>query len=162
MKRPIMQGRKRVFICSPLKPKGNTAARRAADLRRNQENARLACEYALNRGVMPLAPHLYFPQFLSDSDPEEREMGMQLGLEWLESCDELWIIGRRITEGMEREIDVAEDLGIPVVLIDLYEEPVVSKSSRHFIGDAAYDCGYDDFDYDYFLDDEEGLLYDGD
>ena len=37
-----------------------------------------------------------------------------MGLTWLEQCDELWVIGRRISEGMKREIARAEELGIPV------------------------------------------------
>ena len=61
---------------------------------------------------MPLAPHLYFPQFLNDADPEDREEGIRYGLKWLVDCDEIWIIERRITEGMKREIGVARKRGM--------------------------------------------------
>ena len=38
-----------------------------------------------------------------------------MGLVWLLQCDELWIIGRRITEGMKREIAQAKAWNIKVV-----------------------------------------------
>lgn len=105
---------KRVFICSPLRPRGDTAEEREKDLLRNRHMASLACEYAADQGYMPLAPHLFFPAFLSDDDPQEREKGIHLGLEWLDDCDELWIIGNRITEGMKQEILHAEQREIPM------------------------------------------------
>lgn len=39
---------------------------------------------------------------------------MQLGLEWLSMCDELWTFGDRISEGMQAEIDFAKDNFIKV------------------------------------------------
>ena len=38
-----------------------------------------------------------------------------LGMLWLAECDEIWVVGNRITEGMEREIDMAKELGIPML-----------------------------------------------
>ena len=61
---------------------------------------------------MPLAPHLYFTEFLSDDDPADREQGIWYGLKWLEDCDEIWVIERRITEGMKREIRTARKRGM--------------------------------------------------
>lgn len=57
-------------------------------------------------------PHLLFPQFLKDEDPEERKLGIKLGLEQLAMCDELWIFGEEISEGMSQEIFYAEEKGI--------------------------------------------------
>lgn len=51
---------------------------------------------------------------MDDEDPEIREFGQVLGLEWLEECDELWVIGRRISTGMMKEIEQAKEWGIPV------------------------------------------------
>ena len=64
---------------------------------------------------MPYAPHLYFTTILSEEDDDERELGILLGLSWLVQCDELWIIGRRITDGMEREIAKAKEWNIKVI-----------------------------------------------
>ena len=66
-------------------------------------------------GKIPCAPHLYVTTILSETDEDERELGILLGLVWLSQCDELWIIGRRITEGMKREIAQAEAWNIKVV-----------------------------------------------
>ena len=105
---------RKVFICSPYRPRGETEAERSEDLKINREMAKRACDLAVSYGYMPLAPHLYFTQFLSDDDPMEREDGIQFGIEWLDECDELWVIGNRITKGMQREIRAARSKGIPI------------------------------------------------
>ena len=108
------RGLRKVFICSPFHPAGETKAEIAADLERNLERAKLACRAAVDRGYVPYAPHLYFPQFLSEDDEDEREMGILLGLTWLARCDELWVIGTRISDGMKKELEMAHEWGIPV------------------------------------------------
>ena len=105
---------KKVFICSPFRPRGKTKEERERDWKRNIDVANKACRYAVDHGCVPYAPHLYFPQFLSEADPDEREMGILLGLTWLAGCDELWVIGDRISEGMKREISKADEWKIPV------------------------------------------------
>ena len=60
------------------------------------------------------APHMLYPQILDDSVPAEREVGIQMGLRVLASCDEVWICGERISHGMGCEIAEAERLGIPI------------------------------------------------
>jgi hypothetical protein len=39
---------------------------------------------------------------------------MTIGLELLKICDELWAFGDRVSEGMAGEIEIADELGIPV------------------------------------------------
>ena len=51
---------------------------------------------------------------LDDSDPEERQLGIDLGNRMLRLCDELWLCGDRISPGMAGEKEMAERLGIPV------------------------------------------------
>ncbi len=106
---------KKVFICSPCRPRVETREEREKDWIRNVNLACHACRYAIDQGKIPYAPHLYFPTFLSDIDDEERELGILLGLSWLAQCRELWVIGRRITEGMEREIEKAKEWNIKVI-----------------------------------------------
>ena len=106
---------KKVFICSPCRPRGETPKARERDWIGNINRARQACRYAIDQGKIPYAPHLYFTTILSEADEDERELGILLGLVWLSQCDELWIIGRRITEGMKREIAQAEAWNIKVV-----------------------------------------------
>lgn len=72
------------------------------------------------RGYSPMAPHLYFPQFLNDGDPEERETGIEMGLKWLDGCDELWVVGDRISSGMAAEIARASEAGIPIKCVPAF------------------------------------------
>ena len=62
---------------------------------------------------MPIASHLLYPQMLNDSDPQERELGMDFGLALLACCDEVWVFGKP-SPGMEREITEAKRLNKPI------------------------------------------------
>lgn len=65
----------------------------------NINRAKTACRILTTLGFLPLAPHLYFTQFLKDEDAQERNTGMKLGMRWLEEADELWVFGNTISEG---------------------------------------------------------------
>ena len=93
-----------VYIASPF----------AGDTERNTERARGYCRLAVSKGCIPLAPHLLYPQFMDDDDREIRELGIFFALVLLSKCDELWVFGERISDGMSREIAKAERRGIPV------------------------------------------------
>ena len=86
------------YICSPYRD----------NPRVNVMRARQYCKFAVSKGRIPLAPHLYFPQFLSEID--ERGKVMSMNLELLRLCGEVWVFGDRITEGMAAEIAHAERL----------------------------------------------------
>ena len=94
---------KTVYICSPLR----------GDVEQNIINARAHCKYAVNCGVLPIAPHIFFTQFLDDNNPYERDIGIELALKQLRTADELWVFGD-VSQGMAREIDYAKALGKPV------------------------------------------------
>ena len=83
-----------VYICSPY----------AGDIETNTAAARRYCRFAVEAGYIPIAPHLLFPQFLNDSDPKERELGLFFGNALLSKCTEMFVLGNRISEGMEAEI----------------------------------------------------------
>ena len=75
----------------------------------------------LCRRLRVRAPHLWLPQFLSEET--ERELAISMDLLLLERCDELWVCGDEISEGMAREIARAEQVGIPTRYIteeDIY------------------------------------------
>lgn len=95
---------KLVYICSPY----------AGDVENNIRFARAACLYAAEHGCAPVAVHLLYPQILDDNVPAQREIGIQMGLRVLASCDEMWICGSHISHGMSCEIIEAERIGIPV------------------------------------------------
>ena len=105
---------KKVFICSPFAATAKDKEEKRKETIRNIQTARAASLYAVTEGVIPYTPHLYFPQFLCDDDQDCRELGQMLGLMWLQECDELWVIGRRISDGMKKEIEMAKKLDIPV------------------------------------------------
>lgn len=95
--------KKLVFICSPF---------RGREKAENVAMARRACRHAIDTDCTPIAPHLLYPQFLNDEG--ERNLGIAAGLQLLEHCDEVWVVGNRITEGMSKEIAKAAEAGIPI------------------------------------------------
>lgn len=91
---------KKVFICSPFRGDMEGNAKKAAAY------SRMACE----KGYLPIAPHLLFPQFLQEGIEAERKLGIKMGLELLLCCDEVWVFGEA-TEGMTMEIAFATKNG---------------------------------------------------
>lgn len=99
---------KRIFICS----------RYVGDIERNVETALALCRMAVEAGYAPFAPHLLYTRFLDDDDPVQRELGISLGLRFMEVCDEVWVYtGDGVSEGMRREITHARLLGKRIVEI---------------------------------------------
>jgi hypothetical protein len=100
---------KKVYIASPLR--GN-----------EEENIKNAIEYSryaiMECGVLPQTPHIFLTRFLDDNVEEERALGIKAGMQLLEECDELWVFGDVISEGMQAEIARAQVLGIPIEYID--------------------------------------------
>lgn len=97
-----------IYVCSPYR----------GDVKLNTENACAYCRLVMKQGGIPFAPHLFFTRLLDDSNEAERQQGLQLGLEMLKLCDELWVYGTP-SEGMRMEIDQAAHWKIPVRYHDL-------------------------------------------
>lgn len=109
---------KKVFICSPYR----------GDVK---ENAKIAGEFgrfAAMCDYVPVIPHLVFPQFLDDNDPQERILGITLGAELLKVCDMMWVVGSKITKGMQFEIDAAKVLKLPVRCYDTQRNRIPSET----------------------------------
>ena len=87
-----------VYICSPY----------SGDVVGNVAAARRYCRFAVDKGFIPIAPHLLYPQFLNDDDPSERELGLFFGNALMSKCAEVWVFGSRISSGMEAEIKRAK------------------------------------------------------
>lgn len=85
-----------VYICSPF----------SGDVKGNTERARIYSRFALDRGNIPIAPHLLFPQFMDDKT--ERRLAMHFNYVLLGKCKELWVFGNNISPGMAGEIKIAE------------------------------------------------------
>ena len=93
-----------VYIASPF----------TGDTEYNISRARGYCRFTVSCGCIPLAPHLLYPQFMDDSDPDDRELGLFFALILLGKCEEVWVFGERVSEGMSREIAKAKKRGLPV------------------------------------------------
>jgi len=89
---------KLIFICSPY----------AGDIEKNTEAAKAYCRNTMHLGI-PIAPHIYFTQFLNDENVPERIAGMRAGLHLLKLCDEIHVYGEP-TDGMIQEIELARKL----------------------------------------------------
>lgn len=87
-----------VYICSPF----------AGEVEKNIEAARNYSRFAVDKGYIPIAPHLLFPQFLNDADPRERQLGLFFGNALMSKCSEVWVFGNRISNGMAAEIKRAK------------------------------------------------------
>ena len=83
-----------VYICSPY----------AGDVEGNVAAARRYSRFAVGKGYSPIAPHLLFPQFMDDTDPHGRELGLFFGNAVMSKCSEVWVFGERISDGMAAEI----------------------------------------------------------
>lgn len=105
---------KKIFVCSPYRPTSKTEECRKDELMANINRAKIACRILTTLGFLPMAPHLYFTQFLKDEDAQERATGIRFGMEWLEAADEVWVFGESISEGMAAEIKRAYELKKPV------------------------------------------------
>lgn len=105
-----------VYVASPY----------AGDIQYNTEFAKQACRAVMESGHAFFAPHLLYPAILDDAQPEQRQLGMEMGLSVLSRCDELWAFGDTVSKGMQAEIDAAESMGIPVKYMTLSMEQELS------------------------------------
>ena len=99
---------KRIYVCA------------AFDEKENLEQVKEYSRYVLMRGAAPVVPHFYL-LCLDDSDPKEREIKQAAGLNLLWICDEAWIFGRTVTEGMKAEIQFCKSLNIPIRVVQKEE-----------------------------------------
>ena len=85
-----------VYICSPY----------VGDIERNTYRARVFSRFAVEKKYIPIAPHLLCPQYLNEET--ERWLGLKMGIVFMGKCEEIWVFGDVISEGMAAEIDKAK------------------------------------------------------
>lgn len=85
-----------VYICSPY----------AGDIEKNTYRARAFSRFAVEKKYIPIAPHLLCPQYLNEET--ERWLGLKMGIVFMGKCEEIWVFGDVISEGMASEIDKAK------------------------------------------------------
>ena len=91
-----------VYICSPY----------SGDTEGNTKKARRYSRFAADAGMIPIAPHLLFPQFLSEET--ERELAIFMDLVLLGKCEQLWVFGGEVSDGMRREIGKAKQKNMTI------------------------------------------------
>lgn len=137
---------KLVYIASPLRGENPSMK----DYEKNIKQAAEYCEKACSLGVIAFAPHLYFTQFYNDTIAEEREKGLEMGLAMLEKCEELWVMGNNISQGMRGEIAHAKELGLPIYHVEAphdIEYYPVSADNHALLG--QHSCVPDSREQDY-------------
>ena len=91
-----------VYICSPYSgaPHGNT------------KKAISYSRFAVDEGVVPIAPHLLLPLYMDEE--KERDEALSMDLVILGRCDELWVFGDEWSAGMKAEIREAGRRGMKI------------------------------------------------
>jgi len=56
-----------IFVCSPFQGK-----------KENIERAKRYCRMLVGMGYIPIAPHIYFSQFMDDLNPEDRRKALEM------------------------------------------------------------------------------------
>lgn len=114
---------KKIYVCSPL----------GGDISGNIDRVKEYAKYVLECGTAPVVPHFY-ALILDDNQPAERELGLCAGKALLQRCDEIWVFGDEISEGMAQEIELAKQISVAERYFDLDE----IKPSDEKIGDMKY------------------------
>jgi hypothetical protein len=85
-----------VYICSPY----------AGDVEKNTFRARAFSRFAVEKNCIPVAPHLLFPQFIDEET--ERWLGLKMGIVLMGKCEQVWVFGEVVSDGMAAEIEKAK------------------------------------------------------
>ena len=116
------------YLCSPFRGTGQVSD--AENIRRARRSRDIVAR--LHPELMPIAPHLYFPQFMDERDPDCRAYGLAKGIELLDLCDTIAVEGLGVMEpskGMAREIEYAKSHGIKIVDIEYFTRPKAEKDA---------------------------------
>ncbi len=113
-----------VYIASPYRGDVKENTRKAKKYSKFAEIKHCVpmCPFTAKKGGQPKAgfcgakvmSNIYFTRFLRDDDEYERSIGLNLALQMLKRCKEIWVFGDVISEGMQGEIKFAEEHNIPI------------------------------------------------
>lgn len=95
-----------VYICSKY----------SDDIITNSNDAKRYSKFAVEQGVIPIAPHLLFPLFMDEKT--ERDIAMYMNEVLISRVDELWVFGNELSTGMKVEVETAKKLKKPVQYFD--------------------------------------------
>lgn len=86
-----------VYICAPY----------SGDVEENKNRAIAFAKFFYEMGNIPVTTHLLFP-FLDDTNEEARVTAIFMDIVLMGKCQEVWVLGERITPGMSIEIEKAK------------------------------------------------------
>jgi hypothetical protein len=93
---------------------------RKTDASYNLAYAKALCLFVAKRGDAPYASHLLCTQFLDDTVPAERSMGIEIGLAWgAHAAVTVVGVDRGISTGMRYGIERARAEGRPIEWVSL-------------------------------------------
>lgn len=101
------------------------------DRERNRANAARWVAWAARQGVAPVADWIVLAGEWQET-PENRNRGLEIDLELVERCDEIWLVGGRVSPGMEMEARHAAKHGVRIVDLTAmgYEAPTADAEIR--------------------------------
>ena len=70
------------------------------------------CEFVFNQGALPLNPFRLYGYFLADR--VDRDLIRQANNNLIRQCDQLWVFGASIADGVLFEIEYARKLNKPI------------------------------------------------
>ena len=94
---------RKVYVCAPL----------GGNIEENLKKVKTYTEYALRCDTAPVVPHFY-AECLDDNNRKDREVGLAAGMSLLWLCDEVWVFGDTVTDGMRAELQFCKNLNIRV------------------------------------------------
>lgn len=92
-----------VYICAPF----------SGDTTFNTKQAVKYAKFAYENGAIPLTPHLLFP-FLDDGSLADRQSALSMDKIFLGKCQEVWVFGDTITDGMHQELQISKRRRQPI------------------------------------------------
>lgn len=131
------------YICAPY------AATKDRTTGANVTNAIVYSRYAIRSGYVPYSAHLAVCSYLCDEDSSERELGLIADTVMMKFCDECWVFGDKITEGMSREIEYFKKhskpiryfKGVPVTNYDKIKSATVDELTQMWCDNhSCYSC----------------------
>ena len=114
----------RVYICAPFEGR-NT---------RSQEKIWWYCHFAKDHNCIPVAPYLYFPEFMNEMIEKERKQMEHFALCNMQQAQEVWVFGDVMTPAMKRELELANDLGINIRFLpdwDIIRDYWLEEADKH-------------------------------
>jgi hypothetical protein len=80
--------------------------------------------FAFGEGAYPITAYEALHNYLDSETPDDLQLTLDLGLNLLRRCDELWVFGGPVDDDMVRQIAEASRLGKPARYFDARHKEV--------------------------------------